>query len=193
MLLRSVVIALLWVVAATAQANEQARVIATLFSDAPPMLPVSVDVYDDSELNLQLRDDVIAALKARGVTVDPAGALLLMLDLQVRQGQMERTDPSLGQAQTSRGGAQVDVNVLSNTEDSLLGGQRSEPGVRILREGLVTLSGQLRDQAENEVVWQGDASTSMDERGLEGLAPLLVDPLADSYGRTEDREVTLRR
>ena len=191
MLWRALLVGLLFVSSAMAQQGDAARITATLFAETAPVLPVSVDVYDDSELNLRLRDDFEAALKSRGVTVDPSAPLVLMLDLQVRQGQMERTGPTLGRAQTNLGEAQVDVNVLSNTEDSLLGGQRSQPGVRILREGLVSLSAQLRDSDQPEVLWQGDAYTAMDARGLEGLAPLLVTPLAESYGRTTDNALNL--
>ena len=188
---RALLVGLLLASSAMAQQSDAARITATLFAETAPVLPVSVDVYDDSELNLRLRDDFEAALKSRGVTVDPSAPLVLMLDLQVRQGQIERTGPTLGRAETNLGEAQVDVNVLSNTEDSLLGGQRSQPGVRILREGLVSLSAQLRDSDQPEVLWQGDAYTVMDARGLEGLAPLLVAPLADSYGRTTDNALNL--
>ncbi|WP_119166422.1 hypothetical protein [Algihabitans albus] len=189
---RVLLIGLIFGSTALAQGGGPSRLVATLFADAAPVLPVAVDVYDDSELNVQLRDDFIAALQTQGVTVDPTAPLQLMLDLQVRQGEMERTGPTLGRAETNLGDAQVDVNVLSNTEDSVLGGRRSETGVRILREGLVTLSAQLRDPGQSEVVWQGDASTAMDARGLEGLAPLLVAPLAESYGRNVDSNLNLR-
>ncbi len=173
-------------------AGDQARVLASRFYELPAGLPVSVDVYDDSALNLELRDTFVAALKARGVLVEPRAPLEVMLDLRVQEGKLERTEPSLGQARTDLGDSEIDVNVLSNREDSLLGGQRSEPGTRVIREGVVALVARLRDPEARELLWQGEAATAMDARGLEGLAPLLVAPLAASYGESADRSVTLR-
>ncbi len=174
----------LLLVAGGARAGDSALVSTTLFRDLPPGTAVSVEVYDDSELNLRVRDDFVAALEARGVDIAEDAPLELMLDLQVREGRLEVTEPSLGRASSNVSDSRVELNVLSNREDSVLGGRRSDPGTRVVRESLVNLNAQLRDPGARELLWQGDASTAMDRRGLDGLAPRLVAPLADSYGRS---------
>jgi hypothetical protein len=180
----------------TALASERATLSATLFRDLPAGATVGVGIYDDSEANLAVRDAFLAALEGQGVAVAPAGeaVLELMLDVRVREGRLQTTSPTLGEARTNLGESEVEVNVLSNTRDSLLGGRRSDPGTRILREGLVNLNAQLRDPAAREILWQGDATTAMDARGVDGLALLLVDPLAEAYGRNAANEtVSLAR
>jgi hypothetical protein len=169
-------------------AGDSAVISASRFSDLPPGKAVNVQVYDDSDMNLRVREAFVQALQVRGVTVVAGAPLELMLDLTVQEGRLEITQPSLGRASSNVSDSRVELNVLSNTEDSVLGGRRSEPGTRVVREGIVSLNAQLNDPEARETLWQGDVRTEMDRRGLEGLAERMVEPLADSYGRNVANE-----
>jgi hypothetical protein len=168
----------------SAAAGQSATVDAQRLEAVPAGAAVAVEIYDDSELNLEVREAFVSALEARGVPVEAAARLRVMLDLQLREGRLEETAPSLGRSHSDTQETEVEVNVLSSSQDSLLGGQRSEPGTRVVREGVVSLEAQLRDRAGGPVLWTGRARTTDDARGFERLAPMLAAPLAEAYGET---------
>ncbi len=149
---------------------------------------VSVSPYDDSELNLKLKSDFEAALAGRWqakATEEAAAAYLLLFEAEVVTGELAPKPPSLGSARVDDEGAEVNVNVWSSTQDSVLGGrQEAAPaGSNVFHIGAV-----LRDRRSGEVAWQGDAYYVLSEPETERVARALVAPLVDKIGQSVARE-----
>src|SRR3546814_19154929 len=95
--------------------------------DAPGQaFSVAVSPYDDSDLNLKLKADFEAALAERWqarMIEEAAAAFLLLFESEVVTADMAAPPPSLGSARRDGGGAEVNVNVWSSSQDSVLAGR----------------------------------------------------------------------
>ena len=152
------------------------------FKDVPPGETITVALYDDSDLNLKLKTEFEEQLKARErVVVEAKTGLLLLFETEVIPTDQVPKGPSLGSASAGTAGVDVNVNVWSSTQDSVLGG-RQEGGN--LGTSVFHMNALLRDQASGEVLWQGDAyyeiMTGDTERIARSLVPLLVEKLGQS-------------
>src|SRR3546814_4461316 len=107
--------------------------------DAPGQaFSVAVSPYDDSDLNLKLKADFEAALAERWqarMIEEAAAAFLLLFESEVVPADMAPPPPSLGSARLDGGGAEVNVNVWSSSQDSVLGGRQesNEAGTNVFR------------------------------------------------------------
>lgn len=150
---------------------------------------VFVSPYDDSELNLKLKTDFESRLaetgKARLAGKEDLAAYLLLFETEVVSAEQVPREPSLGSARADQGGAEVNVNVWSTTQDSVLGGRQEEvpPGTSVFHINAV-----LREQKSGEVVWQGDAYHVLKEPETERVARGLVFPLVMRMGETVVRQ-----
>lgn len=149
---------------------------------------VSVAPYDDSELNLRLKEDFERRLVERWqthLTAEPAAAFLLLFESEVVSADMAPPPPSLGSARIDEQGAEVQVNVWSSSRDSLFGGRNgnAEGGSNVFH-----ISALLRDRQSGELAWQGDAYYVLSEPNPERVARALVPPLVDRIGRSIVRE-----
>jgi len=150
---------------------------------------VFVSPYDDSELNLKLKADFESRLaetgKARLAAKENAASYLLLFETEVMAADQAQRQPSLGTARADQESAEVNVNVWSTTQDSVLGGRQAgpPPGSSVFHINAV-----LRDQKSGEVVWQGDAYYVLREPETERVARGLVSPLVTRLGETVARE-----
>jgi hypothetical protein len=163
-------------------------VTAQTFRAPPAGFSVAVAPYDDSELNLKLKADFEAALAQRWqarMAEEPAAAFLLLFESEVVPANLAPAPPSLGSARLSDGGAEVNVNVWSSSQDSVLGGRQEGPeaGANVFHINAV-----LRDRASGEVVWQGDGYYVLREPETERVARALVPPLVERIGQSVVRE-----
>ncbi|NIA69508.1 hypothetical protein HBA54_12980 [Pelagibius litoralis] len=156
---------------------------------------VTVTPYDDNDLNLQLKADFESALAAQERTVTEAKTgLLLLFETKVIPAEQAPRRPSLGSVRASSGNerdltresedsveVEANVNVWSNTQDSVLGGRQE---AQALGASVFHMNAVLRDQSNGEVLWQGDAyyelQTPDTERIARSMVPLLVDNLGKS-------------
>lgn len=156
---------------------------------APDNPLVFVSPYDDSELNLKLKSDFESRLaetgKARLAAEEGSAAYLLLFETEVMAADRIPRQPSLGTARADQESAEVNVNVWSTTQDSVLGGRQEAPppGTSVFHINAV-----LREQKSGEVVWQGDAYHVLKEPETERVARGLVSPLVTRMGETVARE-----
>lgn len=168
--------------------RSQGMLTAQAFKETPESFTVSVSPYDDSGLNLRLKDDFEAQLRDSGrgrvATSDEAGYLLLFESGVVPAEAVPR-GPSLGSAQVGNEGVDVTVNIWSSSQDSVLGGRQDKGlvGSSVFHIGVI-----LRDRESGTVVWQGDAYHELDEPETERVARAMVAPLVEKIGQSVARE-----
>lgn len=158
------------------------------FSQPPQGLAVFVAPYDDSELNLKLQGDFEGRLADKlgaRVTPERTASFLFLFESEVVPAEQAPGRPSLGSARVDEGGAEVNVNVWSSSQDSVLGG-RQQAGE--LGSSVFHINAVLRDKASGEVVWQGDAYYDLSGPETERVARALVAPLVDKMGQSVVRE-----
>lgn len=163
-------------------------VTARTFEAPAPAFSVTVTPYDDNDLNMRLKADFEAALASRWqarVVKEADAGFLLLFEAEVVPGELAPPPPSLGSARLSDRGAEVNVNVWSTTQDSVLGGRQEAPEAG---SNVFHINAVLRDRQSGEVAWQGDAYYVLREPESERVARALVPPLVDRIGRTVVRE-----
>jgi hypothetical protein len=149
---------------------------------------VFVSPYDDSDLHLTLKADIESRLAASGrahLAEEKAAGYLLFFDSAVVPAEQAPQRPSLGSVRADQGGAEVNVNVWSSTQDSVLGGRQTAQEVG---SSVFHMHATLRDRASGEVVWQGDAYYVLGEPETERVARALVAPLVERMGESVVRE-----
>jgi len=163
-------------------------VTARTFSNLPEGFTVAVSPYDDSELNLTLKGDFEAALIDRWQakpTPEAAAAYLLLFEAGVVPAEQAPNSPNLGSVRADEEGAEVNVNVWSSGQDSVLGGRKSEGPVG---STVFQINAVLRDRKSGDVAWQGDAYYILRQPETEQVARALVVPLVDKIGQSVARE-----
>ncbi len=174
-----------------APASAQAAAPGMLTTQALKGLPqgetITVAPYDDSDLNLKLKAEIETVLKGQEHEVAEAKTgLLLLFETKVISSDQVPQGPNLGSAQAgTTTGVEVNVNVWSTTQDSVLGGRqdRSGPGTNVFHINAV-----LRDQASGEVLWQGDAYHALVSGDTERIAMGMIPPLVEKLGESTSHE-----
>lgn len=158
---------------------------------------VKVVPENDSDLNLTFRSRMQDALRQSSRAVSDDGSLELLFDSSVVQGQFSTTKPSLGRlkAGTDTGlgnrstdtGVDVEVNVWSSSQDSVLGGRKASDDKRVVNQFLITAS--LRDRRSGKRLWDGEVRSPMGQSDPERLGQAMIGPLIESLGRTVQNEI----
>ena len=158
--------------------------------------PVSVVALDDTDLNLKFRAQIIDQLRTAGYSVVDQADLELSFDNEVMQGAIESSGPSLGrlEAGTNTGvgrrstdtGVDVNVNVWSSSQDSVLGGRKSGGSTRTASQ--LRVFAVLQDRRSGIRLWEGDARAVMSQSNPDRLGRAMVPPLVEALGQTVRRE-----
>ena len=168
--------------------RSQGMLTARAFKETPERFTVSVSPYDDSGLNLRLKDDFETQLRESGrvgLATSGAADYLLLFESGVVPAEAVPRGPSLGSAQVGTAGVDVTVNIWSSSQDSVLGGRQDEAriGSSVFHIGVI-----LRDRESGTVAWQGDAYHELDDPENERVARAMVAPLVDRIGQSVARE-----
>ncbi len=169
------------------------------FKKIPEGETITVTPYDDNDLNLQLKTEFETELTADERTVAEAETgLLLLFEAKVVPAEQAPRRPSLGSVRASAGQerdltredednveVEANVNVWSNTQDSVLGGRQEAED---LGASVFHINAVLRNQANGEVLWQGDAYYELLTPDTERVARGMVPPLVDRLGSTTANE-----
>lgn len=145
------------------------HIVASANAPVPAGRPIAVEMREDTEINVRLREDLIRELRAAGRPTDSRGPLVLYFSTQAYGRQTSPGQPSLGEfSADSEGRRRFRMNLFSTREDSLITGrQRTGTPPPAYR-----LSFELRDGAT--IIWRGYAEHAQDlgdaYRSLQPLA-----------------------
>ncbi len=164
-------------------ANGLGVIQAVSYREVPEPLSLSVTLFDDSRLDLRIRDQMIAALERANHDLRDNSLFELELSSTTRSGRFVADGPSLGRlSSTSDETSRFEMNIWSSSQDSILGGRFSE------REGRTFSSFEieavLRERSLGEVVWEGRAIVETDGGQAEPYVPQMVESLVRSLGQT---------
>lgn len=169
-----------------AQAPDDAlgRVSTNALGDVATGQTVLIDVLDDTELNLRLRDIIAQSLEQHGF--EPAAAGRYTLVFQTQEIHNLSGDGGIGELSVStREGIRMHMNLWSSTRDSLLANrsQNATDSVRLLHLDMT-----LRDRNDGKVVWQGQSFA--EARGADRFMVFrqMVPQLVERIGETHDIE-----
>ena len=156
---------------------------AVSYREVPEPLSLSVILFDDSRLDLRIRDQMLAALERANHDLGDNPLFELELSSTTRSGRFVADGPSLGRlSTTSDESSRVEMNVWSSSQDSILGGRYAD------REGRTFSSFEieavLRERSLGEVVWEGHAIVETDRGQAEPYVPQMVESLVRSLGHT---------
>jgi hypothetical protein len=164
---------------------------AVSFSAIPEELVIEVTLYDNTDLDLAIRDEMIEALEGAKHAVSDGAPYELSLETDEEAINFSSKDPSLGEISSVGGGLDVELNVWSSTKDSLLGGRQE----RTVRQGEnhFEIHAVLRDRQAGGVVWEGRATVQGDRGSAGPITRKMVDSLVANLGRTVDDGTFLAR
>ena len=154
------------------------EVVAAAYRDLPAGLVVRLELLDDSELNLQVRDLIAEQLAAGGYTVADNAPFVLQIETQTASQAAD--DPSLGSFEATDDRAEIRMNLWSTREDSLLQGRQGKVGA----EARYRISLGLYDSRDGRYYWRGAASTTLDQRDAADASSEMVPALVAQFGKT---------
>ncbi len=154
---------------------------AVSYREVPQPLSLSVTLFDDSSLDLRIRDEMIAALERakQDLADEPRYELELSNEGQVG-GRISRA-PSLGRVSSSEDDSRIEMNIWSSTQDSILGGRISDR--ERITAGSFTILASLRERGGG-VVWEGRAIVGVERNRADPYVTAMVEALAQNLGRT---------
>lgn len=189
--------------AQTAQAGAagQGSLTATAYHAVPGGFPIEVRTFDDSAVNLDIQSRLIDALGRSGYLVEAGAPLELSFESEVIQGAVSTNRTSLGRVESSTNastgnqgssiGVDVQVNVWSSTQDSVLGGRQSAGGSG--KHARFHINAVLRDRENGRVLWQADALGDLLTADEGRVARAMIEPLVEAFGQSvADRRFELR-
>lgn len=151
----------------------------------PPGFSMDVVVYDDTDLNLEIKAALEDALKSNGrLVIEGPAALDFEMVSDVVVVQIMGVVPYLGRAGTEDDvdGVSARINVFSTQQNSLFGGE----GVTVqgYQETSFHINGQIRDSETGRVLWHGDVYAYMPSGDPRTVMQAMVENLAAVVGET---------
>ncbi len=145
--------------------------------------PIAVTPFADDDLSLSVKARFEAALRAAGRPVSDSAPLTLSFDIKMIEGRLTGAEANLGRFEANDAGVQLNLNIWSSSQDSLLGGRQTagapSRGVNLFHMNVV-----LRDRESGKILWQGDAYCEMLIADQARIAGSMVAPLTASLGRS---------
>ncbi len=165
-------------------ANGAPGIVTTVaLGELPAGQPVAVTPFADDDLSLSVKARFEAALRAAGWSVSDSAALTLSFDTEMIEGRFTQAEANLGRFEASDQGVQLNLNIWSSSQDSLLGG-RQKAGAPAREVNLFHMNVVLRDRESGKTLWQGDAYSEMLIADQARIAGSMVAPLTANLGRS---------
>jgi hypothetical protein len=165
-------------------ANGAPGIVTTVaFGDLPDGQPVAVTPFADDDLSLSVKARFEVALRAAGRPVSDSAPLTLSFDTKMIEGRWSRAEANLGRIEANDADAQLNLNIWSSSQDSLLGG-RQKAGAPSHKVNLFHMNVVLHDRETGKTLWQGDAYCEMLTADQARIAGSMVAPLIASLGRS---------
>ncbi len=111
--------------------------------------------------------------------VVPGAGLVVAIDATHENGRLDRGPGSLGKLKAGKGGVEMQMNLWSSGEDSLL--VRRAPRYE-REEPKLTIVATLRDRQSNKIFWRGRASGPIGTASPRSIGLALVPPLVSAFG-----------
>ncbi len=172
---------------AQAARDDLGQLHAVSYREVPDPLSLSVSLFDDSDLDLKIQDQMVSALRSAKHSVGAEALFELELSSEIRTGGYSASDPSLGQVSSNRDNTEVQMNIWSSSQDSLLGGRQSGGSGRAASSFEIRAT--LRERSLGEVVWEGRAIVSSEREQADAYVPQMVAALVANLGLTARNEV----
>ncbi len=153
------------------------------FGELPDRQSIMVTPFADDDLSLSVKARFEAALRAAGRPVSDPAPLTLSFDTKVIEGRFTRAEANMGRFEANDEGVQINLNIWSSSQDSLLGG-RQKAGAPSRKVSLLHMNVVLRDRETGKTLWQGDAYCEMLTADRDRIAGSMVAPLTASLGRS---------
>lgn len=151
--------------------------------ELPDGQPIAVTPFADDDLSLSVKARFETALRAAGRPVSDSAPLTLSFDIETIEGRFTWAEANMGRFEASDEGVQLNLNIWSSSQDSLLGG-RQKAGAPSRRVNLFHMNVVLRDRESGKILWQGDAYCEMLIADQARIAGSMVAPLTASLGRS---------
>ena len=153
--------------------GEAPRVVARAYGEVPPDATIFVEIPDESDVNIWVRDTMISNLERLGYTVAEDAPFIMKLDGKVRNDTTEGSRFSLeGESGISR------FNTLQLNYKVPFGEGKSQPN-----QTSVTITASV-SKPGSRPIWQGTASATALHRHAIDVQPARVAALADAVGKT---------
>lgn len=165
-------------------ANGAPGIVSTVaFGEVPPERPIAVTPFGDDDLSMRVKARFEEALRQAGRSVAEAAPLTLSFETRLIQGRFSRAEGNMGRFEADTGGMELNLNVWSSSQDSLLGGRQTGTA-ESRRANLLHMNAVLHDRATGKTLWQGDAYSEMLSSDEARIAASMVAPLAANLGRS---------
>jgi hypothetical protein len=143
---------------------------------------------DDSDLYLSVRESLQDVLRKIGHPVDKKAGLDMYYSLVETAVEIRGAGPTLGRIEVRTvnrdARAQLLVNLWSNQQDSILGGRRTESGLRVSNVLIVSL--ELNKQDNGRCVWRGEGAVELGTVTSRDVAATLTQAVAKRIGEAID-------
>ena len=156
--------------------------------ELPQTYRVDVEVADDSEQMLRIREAAIRAIARNNTEQSGAASLVLLIDMHaIRQG-IRRKERDLGSVtDDSSDGIRARMNLWSNKSDSVIGGRKDVIIDGPLDEIRIDIA--INDKSNGKCVWRGEAVHDTTDANQWIIAEKVVLRLINLIGRDiRDRE-----
>ncbi len=155
---------------------------AVSYREVPNPLSLSITLFDDSNLDLRIRDQMVASLERAKYSLGDNPLFELELSSGVRSGSFSAANPSLGRFSSNTDDTRFEMNIWSSSQDSILGGRHSDRDRRTFSS--FEIQATLRERSLGEVVWEGRAVVEAERDQADPYVPRMVESLVQSLGRT---------
>lgn len=142
------------------------QVLSFTCGELPEDAVFDVTPFSDSDLDLEMARAFAAELRKLQHDVKPGERFEIMLESHIGRGVVEAPPPTLGRLKVRNRGVEVQFNVWSLTEDSLLARRRKETAKETT---YLIVTATLRDREAVKALWTGEAAAE-----LRGAKPLAV-------------------
>lgn len=144
----------------------QGRVLSFTCGELPEDAVFEVTPFSDSDLDREMARAFAAELGKLDHEVRSGERFEMSLESHIARGVFEAPSHSLGRLKIKNRGVEVQFNVWSSSEDSLLARRRKE---KARETTYLTVTARLRDREAGKGLWTGEATGE-----LRGATPLAV-------------------
>jgi hypothetical protein len=158
---------------AAVELGANAKVVARAYGELPDESRITVEIPNDSDVNLWVRDNVVLNLQQRGYQIVDDASLVLKIRSELRSDHDSGSRFSLG----------ADSGI--SRENTLLLGYTVPLGERPSQgsQTYISITASLGERGKAPI-WQGTASALARHRRALELQPVLVTLLIDAIGKT---------